>query len=57
MATYKLHYFNARGRAETIRMIFALTGVSYEDVRIQEGEWPQAKLKVLYQYWKKMARY
>ena len=43
MATYKLYYFNGRGRAETIRIIFALTGVSYEDVRMPNEKWLEFK--------------
>ena len=33
MSTYKLYYYNIRGRAETSRMIFAQAGVAYEDIR------------------------
>lgn len=45
MATYKLTYFNGRGRAEVARLLFAAADVTYEDVRIDaaKGEW--AKLK------------
>jgi len=41
--SYRLTYFNGRGRAELIRMIFAQAGVAYEDVRIERAEWPQLK--------------
>jgi len=41
--SYKLTYFNGRGRAETIRMIFAQAGVAYEDVRIEGAQWPELK--------------
>ena len=34
MTQYKLTYFNGRGRAEVIRLIFAQAGVKYEDHRI-----------------------
>lgn len=40
---YKLVYFNARGRAEHIRLIFAYAGVEYEDVRIPKEKWPEYK--------------
>jgi len=40
---YKLTYFNARGAAETIRYIFALAGVDYDDVRIEKDQWPSLK--------------
>ena len=33
MPTYKLHYFNVRGRAETSRMMFKLQGQQFEDIR------------------------
>jgi len=40
---YVLTYFNARGRAETIRLAFAVAGVAYEDKRIQGQNWPELK--------------
>uniref|UniRef100_A0A915PCD4 Glutathione S-transferase 1 n=1 Tax=Setaria digitata TaxID=48799 RepID=A0A915PCD4_9BILA len=43
--TYKLTYFNYRGRAEVIRLLFAQANVSYEDVRISRKEWPALKSK------------
>lgn len=43
MSNYKLIYFNARGRAEVSRLIFAQAGVEYEDKRVAGEEW--AKLK------------
>jgi len=43
MPVYKLHYFNARGRAETIRLIFAAAGQKYEDCRIEFQDWPNRK--------------
>ena len=41
MSTYKLYYFNARGGAEPIRIIFAQAGVKYEDVRFEREQWVQ----------------
>jgi glutathione S-transferase len=35
MVHYKLTYFNARSRAELIRLLFALADVEYEDVRVE----------------------
>lgn len=40
---YKLIYFNARGRAEHIRLIFAYSGIEYEDYRIPKERWPEYK--------------
>ncbi|XP_039273264.2 hematopoietic prostaglandin D synthase-like [Styela clava] len=36
---YKLYYFNARGRAEPARWMFAQAGVEYEDVRLAGEKW------------------
>ncbi|KAK9694012.1 Glutathione S-transferase, N-terminal domain [Popillia japonica] len=43
---YKLIYFNARGRAEHIRFIFAYAGIEYEDERISREKWPELKKKM-----------
>jgi hypothetical protein len=45
MVHYKLFYFNARGRAEPIRFIFAASGNTFEDVRFERDQWPQYKLQ------------
>ena len=37
--SYKLYYFNFRGRAEVIRIILAQAGVKYEDVRFEAEQW------------------
>ncbi|XP_062579790.1 S-crystallin SL11-like [Saccostrea cucullata] len=42
-STYKLYYFNAKGRAEVSRLIFAASGIKYEDIRIQGPDWPKTK--------------
>ena len=43
MPNYKLTYFNGRGRAELIRLIFAQAGVEYEDNRIVKEQWMELK--------------
>ena len=45
-AQYKLTYFNMRGKAEVIRLLFAVAGVEYEDARIERDAWPVEKEKV-----------
>ena len=43
MIRYKLYYFNARGRAEIIRMIFAVAGQEFDDIRVDFADWPSIK--------------
>ncbi|KAM8803993.1 hematopoietic prostaglandin D synthase isoform 2-T2 [Rhynchonycteris naso] len=43
MPSYKLTYFNMRGRAEIIRYIFAYLDIKYEDHRIEQADWPEIK--------------
>jgi len=43
MPSYKLTYFNATGRAEVARMLFAVAGEKYEDKRIQHADWSALK--------------
>jgi len=43
MPTYKLVYFDAMGRAELARLIFAEAGVEYEDKRVPGDQWPAYK--------------
>ncbi|CAF3348008.1 unnamed protein product [Rotaria socialis] len=40
MSSYRLHYFNGRGRAEVSRLIFAAVGQKFEDIRYEQNEWP-----------------
>lgn len=46
MVHYKLIYFNGRGLGEVTRLIFAVAGVEYEDVRIERDAWPSKKAEV-----------
>ena len=41
--SYKLYYFNVRGRAEMTRLAFALGNIQYEDVRLDGEEWAKEK--------------
>jgi len=43
MPSYKLYYFDGRGRAELSRLIFAAAGQTYEDVRFAQDQWPSKK--------------
>lgn len=45
MPSYKLIYFNGRGRAEVIRYIFAQAGVEYTDERLTGEEYAERKGK------------
>lgn len=46
MTTYKLIYFDLKGRAEVCRMLFALANQSFDDVRVPFLDWPEIKLKL-----------
>ena len=46
MPKYTLIYFNGKGRAESVRLLFAAAGVEYEDRRIQREEWQALKPEV-----------
>ena len=43
MPNYKLHYFNVTARADLIRLLFAVSGIDFEDHRIELDEWPAIK--------------
>lgn len=43
MRSYKLYYFNSRGRAEIARWLFAQADVKYEDVRLDKEAWMKKK--------------
>jgi glutathione S-transferase len=46
MSTYKLYYFNSRGRGEVARLIFAAAGQKFEDIRYEHSEWPSHKAEM-----------
>ncbi|GMR45686.1 hypothetical protein PMAYCL1PPCAC_15881, partial [Pristionchus mayeri] len=41
--SYRLVYFDKRGRAESIRQLFVVAGVPFEDDRVTDEEWNAAK--------------
>uniref|UniRef100_A0A0L8HMB1 GST N-terminal domain-containing protein n=1 Tax=Octopus bimaculoides TaxID=37653 RepID=A0A0L8HMB1_OCTBM len=43
MPSYTLYYFNGRGRAEVLRMLFSAAGVQFQDKRIEFSEWSHYK--------------
>ncbi|VDO98786.1 unnamed protein product [Soboliphyme baturini] len=43
MPTYKLYYFDGRGRAELCRILLAYGNIEYEDVRVSSEEWTKLK--------------
>ena len=47
--SFKLVYFNFRGRAEISRMLFSLAKQPFIDHRIELAEWPGLKPQTLFQ--------
>ena len=43
MPNYTLHYFNGRGRAEIMRMMFHMAGVKYMDKRYEFSDWDRCR--------------
>jgi glutathione S-transferase len=41
--TYKLTYFNIRGRAEFLRYMMAYAKQPYDDARVEQADWPKLK--------------
>ena len=45
---YKLIYFDLKGRAEPIRLLFAVANMEYEDKRVTREEWADLKKSLLF---------
>nr|AAB01055.1 S-crystallin [Doryteuthis opalescens] len=43
MPSYTLYYFNGRGRAEILRMIFNVAGAQFTDKRFEFNEWDKIR--------------
>ncbi|KAH3881108.1 hypothetical protein DPMN_005030 [Dreissena polymorpha] len=43
MATYKVSYFDGKGRGEIIRLVFSAAGKNFEDHRVKGEDWPKFK--------------
>lgn len=43
MSSYRLYYFNTRGRAELCRLAFAAAKLEYEDIRLDSEQWAKEK--------------
>ena len=48
----KLTYFAGRGRAEVARLILAAGSVQYENVRVEEKDWPALKSSEIFFYFR-----
>ena len=51
----KLYYFEAKGRAEVIRMMFAVANVDFEDIRLTLDQWNEFKARKSRLLFKKIA--
>ncbi|GMT14658.1 hypothetical protein PFISCL1PPCAC_5955, partial [Pristionchus fissidentatus] len=49
VSTYRLVYFDKRGRAEAIRQLFVVAGVEFIDDRLTDSEWKAAKSRTPFQ--------
>ncbi|CAF3454297.1 unnamed protein product, partial [Rotaria sp. Silwood2] len=43
----KLYYFNLQARGELTRLILAVAGQKYEDIRFDFNQWPEFKSKMI----------
>jgi prostaglandin-H2 D-isomerase / glutathione transferase len=44
-STYEITYFDAKGRAEAIRVFLHAAGIDFKDIRMKRDEWPEIKPK------------
>ena len=56
MTTYKLQYFDGRGRGEVIRMLLSLGGKKFEDVRYSMAQWGDVKKGMWFSPFKHLLR-
>ncbi len=49
MPKYVLHYFDGRGRAELLRILFAYGNIEYTERRINFANWPEVKPSRLFE--------
>jgi len=47
--TYKLYYFNGRGRGETTRMMLKHADIAFDDTRLEFKDWPAVKPSMPFQ--------
>ncbi|KAH9495857.1 Glutathione S-transferase 3 [Bulinus truncatus] len=48
MTKYRFYYFNGRGRGELARLLFAVGGQEFEDLRFSSEDWPKYKPETPY---------
>jgi Glutathione S-transferase, N-terminal domain len=44
-SNYEVTYFDAKGRAEAIRVFLHAAGIEFKDTRMKRDEWPEIKPK------------
>lgn len=49
MPHYKITYFNYKALAEPMRFLLAYGNIDFEDVRIEDDDWPALKSSTLLQ--------
>ena len=54
---YRVLYYSGKGRGEPIRMMFALAGVKFEDIRFEHDEWLEKYKKGWYKTFRLGTKY